>query len=246
MLSWVRPSWAHIVSSLPFSRVFPLIDKLLECDALLEPSREARAGQAVVGRISVERASTQVSLSIPEARGTTRNHTYLGVDVNFNSFRRHSEHLGEFLGASRRVLGASQEPLRDFWVPLGGFFGAVVDHIEAPLGHMYCGIVGCLGALLGRLCALLAVWEVFGGRLGLPWSLSETLLGQLGDILGPSWADRGLSCAILRPSRRPLGHILGPLTPSCGHIGGLSGRLDLKLALKGKDVTSAQKHCRNL
>ena len=187
MLSWVRRSWAHIVSSLPFSRVFPLIDKLLECDALLEPSREARAGQAVVRRISVERASTQVSLSIPEARGTTRNHTYLGVDVNFNSFRRHSEHLGEFLGASRSVLGASQEPLRDFWVPLGGFFGAVVDlwvicivaswavlepfwavFVRSwPFGRSLGAVLGCRGAFRRRSWASLEIsWDRRGPTEG--------------------------------------------------------------------------------
>ena len=49
-------------------------------------------------------------------------------------------------------------------------------------------ITGRLGTILGRLEGILGH---FGGRGGLPgpsWIPLEALLGQLGALLGPSWA----------------------------------------------------------
>ena len=93
-------------------------------------------------------------------------------------------------GASRRLLGASREPL-------GVFFGASRRPPGESSGHV--------GSQTAEDKAprpfLERSWNSLGARLG----LTEVALEVPWAVLGPSWAELGLSEAVLGPPWAPLG-----------------------------------------
>ena len=110
--------------------------------------------------------------------------------------------LGCSLGCSLECCG---------W-PLGGLLEAVLR----PLGCLFWGSWGPLGALLGppggllrRKAGFFSVWCRAGAPLGL--------------VLGASWVVLGGSWAVLGPSWRPLGPSWDGLRGSLGHLGASLG-----------------------
>ena len=105
--------------------------------------------------------------------------------------------LGELLGASGRLFGAS-------WGLPGGVLEASWGLLGAPRGPLG----GCWGHL---------------GEKGSKCQFVLPLLGSLGALLGLSWAILGVPGAVLGPSWAVLGPPLGPLGGLIGRLGTILG-----------------------